>query len=69
MLKRSIAITAGVLFAVVLLVSPKPAKSQTSANAKGVTIVPPSFELYANPGESVTEKIRVKNNSDASNIY
>jgi len=36
---------------------------------KGVTIVPPSFELYANPGESIADKIKVRNDSTSDVTY
>lgn len=41
-----------------------PAFAQTS-----LTIIPPRFELFSNPGETIAEKIRVKNNSDAPVTY
>lgn len=31
---------------------------------KAITVIPPRFELFANPGETVTERIRVRNESD-----
>lgn len=34
------------------------------ADTKGLTVIPPKFELFANPGESVTEQIRVRNESE-----
>lgn len=33
------------------------------AQSQNITIIPPKFELFANPGDSVTEQIRVKNDS------
>jgi hypothetical protein len=37
--------------------------------AAGITIIPPKFELFANPGDTITETIRVKNNSDTPQTY
>lgn len=37
---------------------------QAQPGSKGLTIIPPRFELLANPGETVSEKIRLKNDSD-----
>lgn len=31
----------------------------------GLTVIPPKFELFANPGDSVTEVVRLKNESDS----
>lgn len=36
----------------------------SAQQGSGVTIVPPKFELFANPGDVVTETIKVQNNSD-----
>jgi hypothetical protein len=37
--------------------------------SKAITIIPPKFELFANPGDSVTERIRVRNDSDVPTTY
>jgi len=43
---------------------------QVSAqDSAGITIIPPKFELFANPGDVVTETIRVKNESDAPLVF
>jgi len=34
-----------------------------------LTIIPPKFELFGNPGDTVNEKIRVRNESDAPITY
>ncbi|NMC35703.1 DUF916 domain-containing protein [Candidatus Beckwithbacteria bacterium] len=39
------------------------------AQGTSLTIIPPKFELFSNPGETISEKIRVKNNSDAPQTY
>lgn len=35
----------------------------------GVTIVPPKFELFANPGDIVTETIKIRNNADIPTTF
>lgn len=50
------------------LVFPPQIKAQ-APGGKGLTIIPPKFELFANPGDTVTEKIRVRNESDAPVTY
>lgn len=39
------------------------------AQSQNITITPPKFELFANPGESVTEQIRVRNDSEFPVTY
>lgn len=34
-----------------------------------ISVIPPSFELYANPGETVTDKLRVRNDATAETKY
>ncbi len=34
------------------------------AQPLGITIIPPRFELFANPGDIISESIRISNNSD-----
>lgn len=41
---------------------PTQLQAQTTA---GITVIPPKFELFANPGEVVNEVIRVRNESDS----
>lgn len=36
---------------------------------RAISVVPPKFELFANPGDIITEKIRVKNNSSTVETY
>jgi hypothetical protein len=53
-------ISAGVFFA-----TPK-----TSAQGfAAITIIPPKFELFGNPGDTISEKIRVRNEADAPITY
>lgn len=68
MLRRTITAVVGLAMISASLITPTIAKAQTSG-AAGLTIVPPSFELYANPGEKISEKIKVRNNSDSANTF
>lgn len=43
--------------------------SAANAQSAKLTIIPPKFELYSNPGESLSEVIRVRNESDAPMTY
>jgi hypothetical protein len=36
---------------------------------RAITIIPPRFELFANPGEQISEIIRVRNDSEAPAAY
>ena len=38
-------------------------KQVSAQDAAGITIIPPKFELFANPGDVISETIRVQNNS------
>lgn len=40
----------------------QPAHAQVG---KAVTIIPPKFELFSNPGDTIVEKIKVQNESDS----
>ena len=35
----------------------------------GLTIIPPKFELFANPGDTVTETIRIRNDTNSVQSY
>jgi len=39
------------------------------AQVLGINIIPPRFELFANPGDVITETIRVRNDSDAPQSF
>jgi len=45
----------------------QPAHAQTAG--RGITIIPPKFELFANPGDNISDNIRVRNESDAPVTY
>lgn len=66
-MKKTILMVIGALALVFLYGS----LDQTKAAPAGrsLTVVPPSFELYANPGDSVQEKIRVRNDSEVEGTY
>jgi hypothetical protein len=53
--------------ALTLWLSPLPIEAQTVS--KGLTVIPPKFELFANPGDIVTEKVRLRNESDFPVTY
>jgi len=46
---------------------PSPVSAQTPG--KGLTVIPPKFELVANPGEVVIEKVRLRNESEFPVTY
>ncbi len=48
------------------LTSPSIISAQES---RSITIIPPKFELFANPGEQVTETLRVRNDSTSPTVY
>ncbi|MGI5827889.1 MAG: WxL protein peptidoglycan domain-containing protein [Patescibacteria group bacterium] len=48
-----------------ILVS-SPAQAQ---NSSALTVIPPKFELFGNPGDTISEKIRVRNESDEPMTY
>lgn len=69
-MSRRTLFTAIVGLFVMSVVSIMPTRTAVAAATTGsITIAPISFELYANPGESLTEKIRVRNDSGADNTY
>lgn len=39
------------------------------AHAEAVTVIPPKFELFGNPGDIISEKLRVRNDGDTSIVY
>lgn len=67
MLKRTITVLMGIFLAIIFLGRVEGAKAADAG--KGVTIIPPSFELYANPGENISDKIRVRNDSGSEVSY
>lgn len=42
----------------------KPSFVSAQAASAGLTVIPPKFELFANPGDVVTETIRIRNESN-----
>lgn len=68
MLKRIMSAVAGACMLVFLFGTPGFTKAADTAG-RGVTIIPPSFELYANPGDSLTDKLRVRNDSGVETKY
>lgn len=41
----------------------------TFAQANTITIIPPKFEVFGNPGDNLVEKIRIRNDSDEALTY
>lgn len=39
------------------------------AKAETISVIPPKFELFGNPGDVITEKLRVRNDSDREVTY
>jgi hypothetical protein len=60
--------TIAALFLSLFLVLAHP-QSALAQMGTSLTIIPPKFELFANPGDTMTETIRVKNNSDTPQTY
>lgn len=61
----SIALTFLLTFTAILFL-PHTVAAQQSA---GITIIPPKFELFANPGDVVTETIRVRSDSEIPLVF
>ncbi|OGV96429.1 hypothetical protein A2W24_04870 [Microgenomates group bacterium RBG_16_45_19] len=49
------------------LISPSPLLAQP--NTQGLTIIPPRFELQANPGDNLSETIKLRNDTDLPVSY
>lgn len=43
--------------------------SIVNAQGVGITLIPPKFELFGNPGDLITENIRVRNESDQPQTF
>ena len=43
--------------------------SPKGVSADSVSVIPPRFELFGNPGDTIVEKLRVRNDSDAAVTY
>jgi hypothetical protein len=65
MTKKSISIAISLIF-FLLFFSPK---SITAQEGRSISVVPPKFELFANPGDIVTERIKISNNSVVVSTY
>jgi hypothetical protein len=60
-------ITACVIFFIVVFLLPRSVAAQV--NTRAMTIIPPKFELFSNPGDQIVETIRVRNDSDTPATY
>jgi hypothetical protein len=69
MLKKMIAATLGISAIAMVLVAPKFLNAEAQNANRTVTLIPPSFELFANPGESISETLRIKNESDVEGTF
>lgn len=56
----------GALLMAVMLTSVVEVKAQ---EAVGLTIIPPKIEMFANPGDTISESIRLTNNSNSPQTY
>lgn len=68
MLNRTIVSVIGAFTLILALWNPAITKAADDTT-RSVSVLPPSFELYANPGDSVSEKIRVRNESAVDSTY
>lgn len=68
MLKRTFLAVAAAFFVAMPFVIPVTAKAQTPS-PRTVAVIPPSFELFANPGDSISDKLRVRNDSAVETKY
>lgn len=65
MAKKSNSIAISLIF-FLLFFSPKSINAQ---EGRSISVVPPKFELFANPGDIVTERIKITNNSGVVSTY
>lgn len=68
MLKRTFLTVAVAFVLAVNFWAPKTSRAQ-DVSPRSVAVIPPSFELYANPGESISDKLRVRNDSSVETQY
>lgn len=68
MLKRIFFTITSVLMFVFIVGAPKHTQAQAEG-ARSITVIPPSFELFANPGDVINDKIRVRNDSKVATSY
>ncbi|OQA03828.1 MAG: hypothetical protein BWY68_00626 [bacterium ADurb.Bin400] len=68
MLRRILTGAIGAMVVALSVSTPNTATAQQSSG-RGITVTPLSFELYANPGESVIEKVRIRNEADVAGSY
>lgn len=61
---KRLLLNAGLIASILLSVSPINAQESV-----GLTIVPPKIELFANPGDTISESIRLTNNSQSPQTY
>jgi len=69
MLKKIIVVTMVISAITMFLMTPKFLNAEIQNATRTVTLIPPSFELFANPGESISETLRIKNESDVEGTF
>lgn len=67
MLKKLTLALVGVYALTLFLNTPFTARADDTS--RSLTVIPPSFELYANPGDSLSDKLRIKNESTENTTY
>ncbi len=68
MLKRTF-LAVAIAFALLLPLIPFGKSQAQTPSQRTLTVIPPSFELYANPGDNITDKVRVRNDSAEETAY
>ena len=68
MLKRTFLAVAATFVVAVAFMAPAVSKAQTQT-PRTIAVIPPSFELFANPGESISDKLRVRNDATVDTKY
>jgi P pilus assembly chaperone PapD len=67
-MNKLLRLTAALLVCFLWIASAGRILAQT-AGQRGITIIPPKFELFANPGDQLTESLRVRNESVSPITY
>lgn len=69
MLTSRISSVLRVVTASLFLVLPAAFQAPDIARAETISVIPPKFELLGNPGDILTEKLRVRNDGSTPNTY
>ncbi len=68
-MKKHTVIRALVSFSLFVSLIPLTSSVHAQVSSGGTTIVPPTFELFANPGDSLSEKISIRNETGSEEVY